>query len=94
MTAPRILEIVRHFRENGLKLLLHHPANARDLLALTGTTLLDQLDFSHMAVDPTTYIASDYRHLASDLVLRVPFRARRGQSVRRRLESWGLGSSP
>ena len=59
MTEPRVREIVRQFRENGLKLLLHHPANARDLLALTGTCLLDRIDFARMTVDPTTYIASD-----------------------------------
>jgi hypothetical protein len=49
--TPRVLEIVRHFRENGLKLLLQHHANARDLLALTGTRLLDRIDFARMTVD-------------------------------------------
>src|SRR5258708_3377951 len=66
MTEARVLEIIRHFRENGLKLLLQHPGNARDLLALSGTSLLDRIDFARMTVDPTSYIASDYRHLASD----------------------------
>jgi hypothetical protein len=83
MTEPRIREIVRQFRENGLKLLLHHPANARDLLALTGTRLLDRIDFARMTVDPTTYIASDYRHLASDLVLRAPLRGLGGRRAAR-----------
>ena len=78
MTRPRVEEIVRHFRENGLKLLLQHPANARDLLALAGTPLLDRIDFGRMAVDPTSYVASHYRHLASDLVLTAPFRAAAG----------------
>jgi hypothetical protein len=79
MTAARVLEIIRHFRENGLKLLLQHPGNARDLLALAGTSLLDRIDFARMTVDPTSYIASDYRHLASDLVLRAPFRSPTGR---------------
>jgi predicted transposase YdaD len=79
MAASRVLEIIRHFRENGLKLLLENPANARELLALTATHLLDRMDFAHMAVDPTTYIAADYRHLASDLVLLVPFRTPSGR---------------
>jgi hypothetical protein len=81
MATARVVEIVRQFRENGLKLLLEHPANARELLALTAPHLLDRLDFDHMAVDPTTYIAADYRHLASDLVLKVPFRTPRGRRV-------------
>jgi hypothetical protein len=77
--TPRVLEIVRHFRENGLKLLLQQPGNARDLLALAGSRLLDRIDFARMTVDTTTYVASDYRHLASDLVLRTPFRSRTGR---------------
>jgi hypothetical protein len=81
MAPSRIEQIIRHFRENGLKLLLQDPGNARDLMALTATRLLDRLDFVRMRVDPTTYIAADYRHLASDLVLRVPFRARRGRGT-------------
>jgi hypothetical protein len=79
MTHPRVLEIIRHFRENGLKLLLQNPGNARDLLSLAGTKLLDHIDFAQMTVDPTSYVASDYRHLASDLVLRAPFRSRTGR---------------
>src|SRR5262249_41588851 len=79
MLPPRVEQIIRHFRENGLKLLLEHPANARELLALTEPRLLARLDFAHMTVDPTTYVAADYRHLAPDLVLRVPFRTRSGR---------------
>jgi predicted transposase YdaD len=79
MTEPRVLEIIRQFRENGLKLLLQHPANARDLLALARTNLLRQIDITRMTVDPTTYVASDYRHLTSDLVLRAPLRGRGGR---------------
>jgi hypothetical protein len=77
MATARVEQIIRHFRENGLKLLLEHPANARELMSLTGTPLLDRLDFDRMRVDPTSYIAADYRHLTSDLVLQVPFRAGR-----------------
>jgi hypothetical protein len=77
--TPRVLEIVRHFRENGLKLLLEQPGNARDLLALTGTRLLDRIDFRRLTVERTTYVLSDYRHVASDLVLRAPFRAGSGR---------------
>jgi hypothetical protein len=83
MTAPRIEEIIRHFRENGLKLVLQRPGNTRELLGLTGTPHLAGMDFERMAVDPTTYIAADYRHLVSDLVLKVPYRSR--VSGRRRM---------
>jgi hypothetical protein len=79
MALSRVVEIVRHFRENGLKLLLEHPANARELMTLAATRLYDRMDFARMTVDPTSYIAADYRHLASDLVLRVPFRAAGGR---------------
>jgi predicted transposase YdaD len=74
MSAPRVAEIVRHFRENGLKVLLQRPANVRDLLALAGAAHLDRLDFARLSVEPTTYVASDYRHLTSDLVLTIPLR--------------------
>ena len=77
--TPRVHEIIRQFRENGLKLLLHNPGNVRDLLSLLGVEFVDDLDFDKMTVDPTTYVASDYRHLASDLVLRVPLRRRPGR---------------
>jgi hypothetical protein len=74
MPRSQAEKIVRPFRENGLKLLLQRPANTRDLLSLAGAPHLDRLDFARMRVDPTSYIASDYRHLASDLVLQLPFR--------------------
>jgi predicted transposase YdaD len=79
MSTARIQEIVRQFPENGMKLLLHNPQNARDLLALAGTDLLGQMDFARLAVDPTSYVASDFRHVESDLVLTVPLRTGRGR---------------
>ena len=33
-------------------------------LTLTATSLHDRMDFARMTVDPTSYIAADYRHLA------------------------------
>jgi hypothetical protein len=69
---------VRHFHENGLKLLLHDPANVRDLLMLRDPVRAARIDFTRMTVEPTTYIAADYRHLCADLVLKVPYRTRLG----------------
>jgi predicted transposase YdaD len=83
MSQPRIQEIVRQFPENSLKLLLHHPGNVRDLLALGGAKVLDRIVFDRLTVDPTTYVASDYRHVSSDLVLKVPLRPARGERSRR-----------
>ena len=50
MAATRAEQIIRHFRENGLKLLLEQPGKVRDLLALCGTPLLGRLDFAGMRV--------------------------------------------
>jgi hypothetical protein len=74
--------MIRQFPENGMKQLLHHPDNVRELLSLGGWPLTDQLLFEQMRVDPTRYVSADYRHVESDLVLTVP---RRGQRKTRKL---------
>ena len=76
MARARIREIVRQFRDNGLKILLERGGNVRDLLALAGAPHLDRLDFARMKVEPTSYVAADYRHLTSDLVVTIPLRRR------------------
>src|SRR5262245_34783408 len=78
MARARVREIIRHFRENGLKKVLERAGNVRELLALVGAPHRDRLDFTRMKVERTTYIAADYRHLTSDLVVTIPLR-RRGQ---------------
>jgi hypothetical protein len=82
MDPERVREFVRHFPENGMKLLLQTPANVRDLLTLGEVGVLDQLDLERMAIDPTSYVAADYRHAASDVVLSVPRRAARSRKKR------------
>jgi ElaB/YqjD/DUF883 family membrane-anchored ribosome-binding protein len=76
MTKPRqqsrVREVVRQFRENGMKMLLEHPANVRDLLSLLHATWLDEIDFGRMEQIKTTFIRRDYRHLESDMVLTAP----------------------
>jgi Putative transposase, YhgA-like len=74
MTSFSPREFARQFRENGLKLLFHDPGNVRDLLFLQDPDRAARIDFSRLRVDPTTYVTADYRHLCSDLVLRVPYR--------------------
>src|SRR4051812_31578811 len=74
MNEERVRQIVRQFPENGLKLVLSSPGNVRDLLGLAKAAVLPRLDLEALQVDPTTYITADYRHVSSDLVLRVPLR--------------------
>jgi hypothetical protein len=63
MTNPhqqsRIRELVRQFRESGVKMLLERPANVRDLLSLLHAPWLDEIDFSCMAQIKTTFIRRD-----------------------------------
>jgi hypothetical protein len=75
---PRVSpeQLIRQFHENGLKLLLHDGANVRDLLTLRDPARAARIDFARLTVDPTSYVAADYRHLCSDLVLKVPYRTR------------------
>jgi hypothetical protein len=72
-TRPRrIRELVRQFKENGMKLMLEDPANVRDVLGLLDVAWLDGIDFSHLDQVKTTFIRRDYRHLASDLIFTAP----------------------
>jgi hypothetical protein len=70
-----IERLVRNFPENGLKVMLEDPANVRDVLDLLHVRCVGRIDFGRMEVDPTHFVAADYRHLAADLVLRAPLRA-------------------
>ncbi len=74
MSETRSREIIRQFPQNGMKLLLHNPENVRDLLQVARSPLVPAIDFDQMRVDPTDYVASDFRHVESDLVLTAPFR--------------------
>src|SRR5712691_4571202 len=82
MDAARIAAFVRHFGENGLKLLLEHPGNVHDLLRLLRYRYRSRIDFAHMTVKPDTFIARDFRHVESDVLLTAPFRI--GKSARSR----------
>lgn len=77
----RIEQFARQFPENGMKLLLQNPCNARDLLALAGRDLVGLIDTEHMQLVQTTFVKRDYRHVESDIVLVAPYRRadRRGQ---------------
>jgi len=72
--STRTDTLTRNFPENGMKVLLEHPGNVRDLLALTGGEIVQHIDLDRMHLVSGTFIASDYRHRASDVVLMAPYR--------------------
>src|ERR1700674_1098276 len=78
MTRARWKQIVRHFPENGMKLLLEDARNVCDLLALTPSDLPRLIDFGRCALVRTTFVARDFRHVEADVVLTAPLRARGG----------------
>jgi hypothetical protein len=78
----RLRLLVRHFHENGLKLLLENPGNVRDFLQMLEVQLLARIDFAQMGVVPGRLVQRDYRHLESDLVLQAPVRPRSGDKHR------------
>ncbi len=75
-------QMVRHFPENGIKLLLENRRNVRDLFALTGEEIVTLIDFLRLKPVRGTFVARDYRHIESDLVLTAPYRP---EGVARRL---------
>lgn len=79
----RIRELVRQFKENGMKMMLEHPANVRELLSLLDLPWLEEIDFGRLQQIKTTFIRRDYRRLESDIVLTAPLAGPAGS--RRRL---------
>jgi len=82
MDRSRVLQIVRQFWDNAIKLLLENPKNVRDLLMLVGGDLVHQIDLRRVKLVPTTFVERDYRHVESDLVLLAPLRRRKGERTR------------
>jgi hypothetical protein len=77
MLSARLREIVRRFPENGMKLMLENPKNARDLLFLSGTEVVKLIDCDHLSLVKTTFVKRDYRHVESDVVLLAPLRSKK-----------------
>jgi len=85
MSKPRrhrIGELVRHFKENEIKLMLEHPANVREALGLVHVPWFDEIDFGRLEQVRTTFVRRNYRHLASDIVFSAPLVRRRGPNKR------------
>ena len=60
MVEPRVLQIVRQFWKNAIKLLLENPKNVRDLLALAGADVVKRIDLSRVELIRTTFVERDY----------------------------------
>jgi predicted transposase YdaD len=74
--------LVRNFAENSVKFLLLNRDNAREALTLMAPGHAPLIDFSRMEVLRTTFVAPDFRHLETDLLLKAPMRGRRGKGER------------
>ena len=85
MVQARVLQIVRQFWENAIKLLLENPKNVRDLLALAGADVVKRIDLRRVELIRTTFVERDYRHVESDVVLVAPLRRRKGERTAKRL---------
>ncbi len=72
MERPRPREIIRNFPENGMKILLENPKNVRDLLALTGRGIVEDVDFDRSTSVKATFVKRSYRHVEADVVLHAP----------------------
>jgi ElaB/YqjD/DUF883 family membrane-anchored ribosome-binding protein len=83
MRPARVKQIVRQFPENGVKLLLEDPRNVRDVLAVAPAAQLPLIDFDHMALVRSTFVARDFRHVEADVVLTAPLHTRGGAQRRR-----------
>jgi hypothetical protein len=75
-------QLVRRFPENGIKLLLENRRNVRDLFFLTDDEIVSLIDFPRLKPVRGTFVARDYRHIESDLLLTAPYRP---EGVSRRL---------
>ncbi len=70
--SSEVVELLRNFKENGFKFLLRSAANLRDLMRLLKPALAPSIDFAGLTAQRGTFIAPDFRHLESDLLLRAP----------------------
>ncbi len=85
MLSRRIQRIIRHFPENGLKVLLEDPHNVRELLDMLEAALSQRIDFAAMRVSPSRFVHRDYRHLEADVVLQAPLLDAQGRRLSRPL---------
>jgi hypothetical protein len=85
LVPEKVQQIVRQFSENGLKLLLENPLNVVDLLRLSAPDVVQMIEPGQLSTVQTTFVASDYRHVQSDVVLVAPLRRAKAKRLLRRL---------
>ncbi|MCI0463568.1 MAG: Rpn family recombination-promoting nuclease/putative transposase [Gemmataceae bacterium] len=85
MLTARAIQIIREFSQNGMKLPLENAGNVQDLLTLGRLESLDLIDFGRMQTAGTSFVASDYRRVESDVVLTAPLRRSKGRPARERI---------
>ncbi len=76
---PDVVSLVREFANNSFRYLFRQVDNVADLLRWREPKIARGIDFTQLAVQPETFIAPSFAQLESDVVLRAPFRARRGR---------------
>jgi hypothetical protein len=84
-SRKRLEQLVRQFKENGIKMMLEHPANLRESLRMLPGRWSERIDFDRMELVKTTFVRRDYRHVESDLVLMAPLLDSRGRRTRKKL---------
>lgn len=83
LSVKRFGQLVRQFKENGIKFLLEHPHSVRELLNLISRSWSQRIDFDRMELVKTTFIRRDFRHVESDIVLVAPLLDERGRRTRK-----------
>jgi predicted transposase/invertase (TIGR01784 family) len=76
---PDVVPLVREFASNSFRYLFRQSDNVADLLRWREPKIAPGIDFTQMAVQPETFIAPSFAQLESDIILRAPFRIRRGK---------------
>jgi predicted transposase/invertase (TIGR01784 family) len=75
-----VVPLVREFASNSFRYLFRQVDNVADLLHWREPKIARGIDFTRMAVQPETFIAPTFAQLESDVILRAPFRVRRGRN--------------
>ena len=86
----RLWKVARSFPQNGIKLLLENPKNVRELFRVVEFRQTDQIVFSDMKVERTTFVAPNFRHIEADIVLTAPFRIGGSATSERRITLYVL----
>ena len=85
MNRSRLRRLVRNFKENGLKMMLEHAANVREVISIVGAQWLGRIDFDSFQVTKTSFVRRDFRHVESDIVCTARLLGPDGRRLRKRV---------